>query len=229
MKFGITNLSWKQEDHFFVSDKLNNFDYFETVFSRRNSGIYYSTQSIFYGSSIKSFADKDIVKYLNYVIDECFKCGIRIIVFGSPSLRKGDKNILLDIFDSIDNKLRDNKIYLCVEPNSSYYGGEYYFSIDEIVSDIKKYSNIKTMIDTHNLILENESVIEQYKKYSEYIKHIHISEKDLMPIKDWDSYSNFIDFLKNECYNYGLTYELKPPKNIFKESKLFLNLKQKNQ
>ena len=60
MKFGITNLSWKQEDHFFVSDNLNRFDYFETVFSRRNSGIYYSTQSIFYGSNIKSFCDENI-------------------------------------------------------------------------------------------------------------------------------------------------------------------------
>ena len=96
---------------------------------------------------------------MNYVIDECFECGIKIIVFGSPSLRKGDKNILLNIFDSIDDKLKEKQIYLCVEPNSSYYGGEYYCSLDEIVPDIKKFSNIKTMIDTHNLILENESLI----------------------------------------------------------------------
>jgi len=225
MKFGITNLSWKQNDHFVVSEKLNNFDYFETVFSRRNIGIYYSTQSIFYGSNIKSLVDDNILEYLNFVIDECSKCGIKIIVFGSPSLRKGNKNILLNIFDHIDNRLKENKIYLCVEPNSSYYGGEYYFSLSEIVSDIEKYSNIKTMIDTHNLILEGENIIEQYKKYSDYIKHIHISEKDLQPIKDWNKYYEFVDFLKEECYNYGITYELKPPVNIVEESKKFLELK----
>ena len=225
MKFGITNLSWKQNNHFVVSDKLNNFDYFETVFSRRNSGIYYSTQSIFYGSNIKSFDDDNILEYLNFVIDECSKCGIKIIVFGSPSLRKGNKNILLNIFDYIDDRLKDNKIYLCVEPNSKYYGGQYYYSLDEIVSDIEKYSNVKTMIDTHNLILEGENIIKQYKKYSDYIKHIHISEKDLKPIKDWNKYYEFVDFLKEECYNYGITYELKPPENIIEESKKFLKLK----
>lgn len=225
MKFGITNLSWKQNNHFVVSDKLNNFDYFETVFSRRNSGIYYSTQSIFYGSNIKSFDDDNILKYLNFVIDECSKCGIKIIVFGSPSLRKGNKNILLNIFDYIDDRLKDNKIYLCVEPNSKYYGGQYYYSLNQIVPDIEKYSNIKTMIDTHNLILEGENIIKQYKKYSDYIKHIHISEKDLKPIKDWNKYYEFVDFLKEECYNYGITYELKPPENIIEESKKFLKLK----
>ena len=225
MKFGITNLSWKQKDHFFVSNKLNNFDYFETVFSRRNSGIYYSTQSIFYGSNIKSIDDANILEYLDFVIDECSKCGIKIIVFGSPSLRKGNKNILLNIFDYIDNRLKENKIYLCVEPNSKYYGGEYYYSLDEIVADIKKYSNIKTMIDTHNLILEGENIIEQYKKYSDYIKHIHISEKDLQPIEDMSKYYKFVDLLKKECYSYGITYELKPPENIVEESKKFLKLK----
>jgi hypothetical protein len=50
-----------------------------------------------------------------------------------------------------------------------------------------------------------------------------------MPIKDWGLCSNFIDFLKNECYNYGLTYELKPPENIVEESKTFLNFKYKDQ
>ena len=225
MKFGITNLAWEQNNHFVVSDKLNNFDYFETVFSRRNIGIYYSTQSIFYGSNIKSFDDDNILEYLNFVIDECSKCGIKIIVFGSPSLRKGNKNILLNIFDYIDDRLKDNKIYLCVEPNSKYYGGQYYYSLDEIVPDIEKYSNVKTMIDTHNLILEGENIIKQYKKYSDYIKHIHISEKDLKPIKDWNKYYEFVDFLKEECYNYGITYELKPPENIIEESKKFLKLK----
>ena len=227
MKFGITNLSWKQEEHFFISNKLINYDYFETVFSRRNSGVYYSTQSIFYDSGINSLTDNNILDYLNYVIDECFKCGIKIIVFGSPSLRKNDKTILLNIFDSIDNKLKDNKIYLCVEPNSSYYGGEYYFSLDEIVTDIKKYSNIKTMIDTHNLILEKEIPINQYKKYSEYIKHIHISEKDLKPIEDWNMCSEFVDFLRKEHYGYGITYELKhnENQNLISESKKFLSLK----
>jgi len=83
------------------------------------------------------------------------------------------------------------------------------------------------MIDTHNLILEKEILIDQYKKYSDYIKHIHISEKDLKPIDDWNVCSEFVDFLKNEHYDHGITYELKynDSQNIIFESKKFLSLK----
>ena len=90
MKFGITNLAWEEKDIFLIEDQLKKFDYLETVFSRRSGGTYYSTQSIFYGSDIKSFDDENILDYLNYVIDECFKCGIQIIVFGSAGVGRYD-------------------------------------------------------------------------------------------------------------------------------------------
>lgn len=225
MKFGITNLSWKEDDDYTITKKLEGFDYFETVFSRRNNGNFYSVQSIFYGSDIKSFNDKEVLSYINYIIEECYRCNIQIIVFGSPSLRKGSKENLLDVFRLINDSLREKKIYLCVEPNSKYYGGDYYYTLSEIVADIEKYSNIKTMIDTHNLLLEGEDIFDQYQKYSEHIKHIHISEKDLVPIKNWSLYKDYISFLKQAEYRHGITYELKQCKNIISEAKKFLKQK----
>jgi sugar phosphate isomerase/epimerase len=41
---------------------------------------------------------------------------------------------------------------------------------DEVVDSIKNYSNIKTMIDTHNAILANTDPMEEFKKYQEYIR-----------------------------------------------------------
>jgi sugar phosphate isomerase/epimerase len=222
MKLGITNLAWDLSDDLLTKSQLKNYDYFETVFPRIDYG-YYSTQSIFYGSDVETF--EEYYKTLNrmhYVIDECKKYDIKIIVFGSPSLRKGNKNNLLKVFNELNSKLKLLNIFLCIEPNSSYYGAEYYHTISEIIEDIKNFSNIQTMIDTHNLILEKENIFECFLNHKQYIKHIHFSEKDLTPIADYSMYQSFINFLDNNKYNYGITYELKKTKNLIIESKKFI-------
>lgn len=225
MKFGISNLSWNDDKESLIKSKLNKYDYVETVFPRIKHG-YYSTQSIFYGSNIDSFDDFDgTQKWLDYVVDKCIEYEIKIIVLGSPSLRKGNKNNLLKSLEKIDAKLIKNKIFLCIEPNSSYYGGEYYFSLNEIVKDVVNFSNIKTMIDTHNLFLEGEDICKTFLKYQDYIKHIHFSEKDLLPISDYSFYEYFVDFLNEKKYNMGITYELKFTENIFEEMEKFIKLK----
>lgn len=225
MKFGISNLSWKCEDDLHIKNNLIGYDYVETIFSRLSYG-YYSVQSIFYNSEVKTFEDfESTLKRMNFVIESCRVCEIKIIVFGSPLLRKGSKKKLLKVFEKINPKLKEYKIFLCVEPNSSYYGGDYYFTIEEILNDIYEFSNIKTMIDSHNLILENKNLLDQYDKYSSYIKHCHFSEKDLLPIKNYSLYYDFVDFLKLKEYNFGITYELKYVPNIIQESKNFIKLK----
>lgn len=225
MKFGITNLSWNLQDDDFVKSHLANYDYIETVFSKINHG-YYSVQSIFYGSDVNTFEDySSTFNRLNYVIDECEKYQIKIIVLGSPFLRKGDKSNFLKVLSELDSKLKKYNICLCIEPNSRYYGAEYYCTLSEIVDDIKDFSNIKTMIDTHNLALEGVDIINTFLQYKKYIKHIHFSEKDLVPISDYSFYCNFVDFLRNEQYNGGITYELRLAENIVGESKKFIKLK----
>lgn len=227
MKFGISNLSWNGITDDLILSHLNQYDYIETIFSKINYG-YYSTQSIFYGSNVNTFDNFSATfDRINYVVDKCKEYGIKIIVFGSPSLRRGKKDNLIKVFSEIDTKLQEFDIFLCIEPNSSYYGAEYYFTISEIVKDIKNFSNIKTMIDTHNLILENENIFESYLEYEEYIKHIHFSEKDLLPISNYSSYEKLIDFLVQNGYNYGITYELKTTKSIVEESKKFIKLKER--
>jgi sugar phosphate isomerase/epimerase len=225
MKFGISNLSWNLKDDKIIKSHLTNYDYIETVFSKIDLG-YYSTQSIFYGSGVKTFDDFDsTLSQLNFIIDKCNECGVKIIVLGSPSLRTGNKNNLLKVFNEVDSKLKKYDIFLCIEPNSRYYGAEYYCTLSEIVEDIKNFSNIKTMIDTHNLILENVDIVDAFSQYKKYIKHIHFSEKDLVPISDYFFYHNLIDFLRNQQYNGGVTYELKLTENIVSESKKFIKLK----
>lgn len=227
MKFGISNLSLGDGDENLYKKQLIEFDYIETIFPKINQG-YYSTQSIFYGSDVRSFDDcYSTLRRLDDVIDQCYNFGIKIIVFGSSSLRTGNKNNLLSVFKKIDSKLKRYGIFLCVEPNSKYYGGEYYHRISDIVNDIQNFSNIKTMIDTHNLILEGDNIFDSYSKYSSFIKHIHFSEKDLLPIVDYSLYYEFVDFLHKSDYDLGVTYELKYCENVIQECEKFIKLKDK--
>ena len=223
MKFGISNLSWKEESD---NDSHEGYDYIETVFNRRANGIYYSTQSIFYQSGVTSFEDYEATKaHLEHVIEECGKYGIKIIVLGSPSLRKGNRDQLRKVFDALDDSLRELGIYLCVEPNCRYYGGEYYYKLSQIVPDIEGYTNVRTMIDTHNVLLEGGDLFDTYDAYSKYIKHIHFSEKNLEPIGDYSLLKDFTQYLRQAGYEYGVTYELKQTPDIAHHKQEFLKLK----
>jgi len=226
MKFGITNLSWKPEQDSTIIDDLRGFDYFETVFNRIDSGVYYSTQSIFYQSGLTTFEDvESTTEKLTHVIEECHKYGLKIIVFGSPKLRKGSKEQLHKTFAKVDPLLNEYGIYLCVEPNASYYGGEYYHRVSEIAIDIACYSNIMTMIDSHNLILEGDDLIDIFNQYEDQIKHIHFSEKDLKVIQDYTPLEELVELLVKKDYQYGITYELCYNENIVEVSRKFLELK----
>jgi sugar phosphate isomerase/epimerase len=124
----------------------------------------------------------------------------------------------------MDKYIGKNNCIICVEPNARIYGGEYYYSLDEIVADIQNFKNIKTMIDTGNLSAECIDPISEFTKYHEFIHHIHISSPDLQPIVDYKSYKNFILNIKNSEYNKNITYEYMNSRNINKEITEFINL-----
>jgi sugar phosphate isomerase/epimerase len=139
--------------------------------------------------------------------------GIKTLVFGSPGLRKTNNLIesnLHETFKVIDDMLDGTDIQLCIEPNSSVYGGDFFYTISEIVNFIKthNFKNIFTMCDTHNSWLENKDPNEELVEFFSYIKHIHISEPKLVPIDNIDTHLRISKTLKDLKYNGVLTYEL---------------------
>jgi hypothetical protein len=227
MQLGISNIGW---DFLDVEDNVklsleNGFDYIESVYAKTYlSRSVYAIQGIFYKSGINSFEDPLAYSYCYSLIDYCLKNNIKIITFGSPSMRLGDKKYLLNLLSSMDKYIGKNNCIICVEPNARIYGGEYYYSLDEIVADIQNFKNIKTMIDTGNLSAECIDPISEFTKYHEFIHHIHISSPDLQPIVDYKSYKNFILNIKNSEYNKNITYEYMNSRNINKEITEFINL-----
>lgn len=244
MKLGVSHLAWdvQESEKIFNLLKSNNIHNVEGVITKINDWdkisekdiIKYkkflnsqkinisSLQSIFYNTNIKNLDDEtSVIQHVKKLINYGKILSIKTLVFGSPSLRKiiklPNKNIS-NIFKQIDNLLEDTGIQLSIEPNSKIYQGDFFYTISEIVKFIKdnRLLNIKTMIDTHNLILENQDPLDNLNNYFEYINHIHISENGLEPISNFKFHSKFAKKLHLSKYNNYIIYEVKKTLNIEK-------------
>jgi len=226
MQIGISNLGWCEKDiHSNTTMALDcGFDYIESAYSKVLwSKSIFSIQSIFYNSGIESFSDQRCIDYLFNLIDYCLNNNIKVITFGSPSMRVGEKSAMLKLLSELDGYIQNNDCIICVEPNARKYGGTYYYSLDEIVSDIYHMKNIKTMIDTGNLALEGFNSINEYEKHKDYIHHTHISTPNLEPIDEYSIYIDIVSSMKSLGYNKSITYEYVKSYNFYHEINLFIN------
>lgn len=249
MKLAISNLAWNNEDSELIFSHLKqlNINNIEGVltklelwdkmsldilldFKRKldsNGILIPSLQSLFYNVNCKNISDENtFINHFEKIIEYSKVLSVEVLVFGSPSLRKKvDKweESLSRVFIMLDNLLENTGIEISIEPNSKIYGGDYFFSISEIVSFIKQNNlkNIKTMIDTHNVILEGLNPISEFNTYYEYINHIHISENNLSPIKNINFHLDFSNEIKKMNYNKIVTYEVISCDNILESIKLF--------
>ena len=213
MLMGVSAVAWPedQQDQAIRTCLDIGYDYIEAVYSRIPDGInVYAIQGVFYQSGIDSFSQiKKCIEYLINVADVCKSKNIKIVTIGAPSMRKGNNKGLIEIMKELDPFLDGHELVFCIEPNARKYGADYYWSIDEIVNDIHNFKNIKTMIDTGSLMMENIDSINQYVKYKDYIHHVHFSAPQLTPIENFSEYRIMLQELQVMGYNSGITYELK--------------------
>lgn len=185
-----------------------------------------TTQSLLFGVDITSFSDHSFVNQMIKVIETSKKIGVHTLVLGSPSQRKRTEDYQEKIsknFQYIDKVLIENGVMLCVEPNTKIYGGEYFFDVHEIVTWIieNKFSNIKTMIDTHNSLLEEKNYLDEFVEFKDFIHHIHVSEPNLNNFSKSELHQSFANLLKVEGYNHMITYEVKSNPNLIESIQLF--------
>jgi sugar phosphate isomerase/epimerase len=214
--------------------QLNNINFVEGVYSKLNEFLpickkynfqIKSTQSLLYGSNIKDFTENGFIDHLKSTIKFYKTFGIETLVLGSPKQRNiWNEAKLLSIFSQLNLICQQENVILCIEPNCKQYGGSYFYNLSQIVNfiDKGKFSNIKTMIDTHNLLNENLSPSKEFEMYHNYVSHIHISENNLNPIKYNDEYVLLSQKLKDLNYNGIVNYEVFPHQNL--NIKLFSNL-----
>lgn len=250
MKLSLSNLAWDIHDDDLVLSILNtnNVNNIEGVLTKidnwdklsndvlieykkkldSNNIKMESIQSIFYNVKCDGINDTEIVyNHIDRLIEICSILDVKVMVFGSPTMRTGMiDDLLSNTFKRIDDSLNNTGITLVIEPNSKVYGGNYFHNLNEIVDFIKNNNliNIKTMIDTHNLKLEGYDPIIELKKFYDYISHIHISEIKLEPIINPETHINFSNELKQLGYNKIITYEVLKCDNLESELKKFVEI-----
>jgi sugar phosphate isomerase/epimerase len=254
MKLALSNLAWDfDENEKIFSDlktlEINNIEGVLTKVSswenlneekihsfkkllQQNGLKIFSLQSIFFGVACEGLHDsKIVIPHIEKLISYSKILGVEILVLGSPNLRKkveGLEQKLKETFETIDSILFNSNIKICIEPNTKSYGGEYFHDLDEITEFIKKnnFLNVKTMVDTHNLLLENLDPSLEIEKHINYVEHIHVSEPKLLPLHDFELHKKFSETLKKLNYNKVITYEVAKHNNLIDSLKNFISFYQ---
>jgi len=236
MNLAVSNFAWENNQHEFVFDELKKIgiNKVETVLTKIDSWenlnqelilkykneLYkygmepYSMQSLFFNVDCDNLCDQEkVLSHFKRLIEYCDILGVKVMVLGSPNLRKrfnGWEKKLIEIFRRIDDMLDMSNTKLVIEPNSSIYNGQYFHTLGEIVLflDLNDFRNIKTMIDTHNSLLENSNPLIEISHFFDYINHIHISELKLKPLIDFEFHENFSNTIKKYFYDKTITFEL---------------------
>ena len=249
MNLALSNFAWDNQDSetIFKSLKENGINNIESVLTKIkdwselhtkdivdykkyldiNEITPYSIQSLFYSVKCKDITDVDIIKsHFDKLIYYSKLLGVKVLVFGSPGLRKkteGWEDSLVEIFTYVNNILVGTDIKVLIEPNTSSYGGEFFHTVNEIVKfiDSNDLKNVRTMIDTHNSILENKDPNVELVEYFNYIEHIHVSEPKLVVIKDNEFHNTFSNTIKNSGYKKTITYEVMKSEELIPSIEIF--------
>lgn len=210
-------------------ENLSNMDL--DVFKNNHINLY-SFQSITYGLNDLNIFDPNtyelLLNHLKKVVDYGILNNVRIFVFGCPRNRKilninhgdnygdnyGDNHDNDEIFCKFFNELGDyignNKLTICVEPNSKIYGCNYINTIREAGELVKKinHKNIKMMVDIGNAMMENDDIDEIYN-YKDIIHNIDVSNENMVDFTQTKKqHKDFIHILKKNNYRNKINLEM---------------------
>jgi len=171
----------------------------------------YSAQALFFNSDVQSFEDTAATsEHLLRVVRLAAPMGIKRFVLGSPSLRRGSPSCLMNVLKRLDSVLGDGDAIMCIEPISKRYGGNYFYTVEEIVNQIDFWNlqNVKTMLDTNNAWLQGDSPTKIFRHYLPYIAHVHISDSDNGPLLNGYDHRCINQLLHFHQYKQGVVREL---------------------
>ncbi len=163
-----------------------------------NNGInIVAMQSLLYGHpELTIFDSKEIREktrsYISRIIDLSFLLGSKIMVFGSPRNRlinglnyNKALEIACEFFYKIAEICKQYEIFFCIEPNPPQYGADFILNTNDAIKLVKavNHPHFRLHLDTSTMAINKESYDDSIKNGLSLLKHFHISEPYLEPVR----------------------------------------------
>jgi D-psicose/D-tagatose/L-ribulose 3-epimerase len=141
----------------------------------------------------------------------------KALVFGSPKNRKIGNltksqadEIAIPFFQDLGAHAEENGVYFCIEPNAKHYNCDYVINSTEAIELAKKVNSngFGVHLDVGCMTLENENIEQAIINADKYLKHFHLSHKDLAAVPDFEKATlKYHQFLTQRGYKGWISYE----------------------
>ncbi|MEK7451132.1 MAG: sugar phosphate isomerase/epimerase family protein [Patescibacteria group bacterium] len=164
-----------------------------------NNGInIVAMQSLLFGHPELTIFDSGQIRakalnYISRIVHLSSLLGSKIMVFGSPKNRlinglnyNKALEIACEFFYKIAEICKQYKIFLCIEPNPPEYGADFILNTNEAIKLVTavNHSYFRLHLDTSTMTINKESYEDSMENGLSLLKHFHISEPYLEPIKE---------------------------------------------
>jgi sugar phosphate isomerase/epimerase len=180
-----------------------------------------SMQSILYGrtESIfgRDFERVTLINYLKKAIDFAEAISCKNLVFGCPVNRAKPHNAIINLayefFSDISAYASAHNTTVAIEPNPAIYNTNFINYTWEAFEFAKSIEHLKVNIDL-GTVIENNEKLNDIANNMELVNHIHISEPNLVIIKNRTLHNELCSVLTNGMYEGYVSVEMKNPGNI---------------
>ncbi|MCL2487493.1 MAG: sugar phosphate isomerase/epimerase [Oscillospiraceae bacterium] len=173
-----------------------------------------SMQSILFGVTQNFFVSEEERKfldgYLRRAIDFAGTIGCGNLVFGCPKNRiiqdAGQYGIAVEFFRSLGEYAATRGTVLSVEPNPVIYGTNFLNTTAEAFRFVREVAHPGCMVNVDmGTMIYNEEPFVVLEQNAKWIRHIHLSEPNLVPIRPRELHKQ----LKSLPYDGYLSLEMK--------------------
>ena len=183
-----------------------------------------SIQSLLFGHPelLIFHSEENRKKTLSY-IDKMFQVfallGVEDIVFGSPANRDRGKmskvqafEIAAEFFYTIGVMAKKYGLFFCIEPIPQEYGTNFINNTNEGIALVKRvdHPHFRLHLDSGALTIKKENYKKSIEKAFPYLKHFHISERNLLQIGSTDvDHKTIAKTLKDLHFDNWLSIEMR--------------------
>lgn len=182
-----------------------------------------SMQSIWYGRKENLFSlgkEQEVLReYTMAAIDFAQAVGCGNLVFGCPRNRNmpdtGNKDQAISFFQVLGEYAESRDTVLSLEPNPPIYHTNFINTTEEALSFLKSMVSpgLGLNLDLGTMI-ENQESVSMLEGNVEWIRHVHISEPNLVPVVPREIHRELCKVLKKEGYSGYVSLEMGKQQDI---------------